>query len=43
MDYMRISDNEPSSVIVDQTMKFKKGLKAMTQKFRNKLKPKGMV
>ena len=39
---MRISGNEPSSVILSQTMQLK-NWKVMTQKYLNKLKPKGMV
>ena len=43
MDHMRISGTEPSSVILSQTVKFKK-LKSDDQKLPiNKLKPKGMV
>ena len=39
---MRISRNEPSSVILIQTEWIQK-LKVIVQKFQNKLKPKGMV
>ena len=39
---MRISDTEPSSVILSQRRTFK-SWKEMTQKYQNKLKPKGMV
>ena len=42
MDHMRISDNEPSSVILCQTKWFQK-LRMLTRKCKNKLKPKGMV
>ena len=42
MDHMRISGNEPSSVILRQTKRFQK-LKMLTRKCQNKLKPKGMV
>ena len=39
---MRISGTEPSSVILSQTMLFKK-LIIDAQNYLNKLKPKGMV
>ena len=42
MDHMRISGNEPSSVILSQTKWFQK-LKKVTRKSLNKVKPKGMV
>ena len=42
MDHMRISGNEPSSVILSQTMAIQK-LKAIAQKCQNMLRPKGMV
>ena len=42
MDHMRISDTEPSSVILSQTRQFQK-LKSDAQKGRNKLMPNGMV
>ena len=42
MDHMRISGTECSSVILSQTMKFKK-MKSDDPKVLNKLKPKEMV
>ena len=39
IDHMRISGNEPSSVILRQTKKFPK-LKTLTRKYQNMLKPK---
>ena len=42
MDHMRISGNEPSSVILSETMLIQK-LKMIAQKFQNKVKPNGMV
>ena len=39
---MRISGNEPSSVILSQTMLIQK-LTMIVRKFQNKVKPKGMV
>ena len=42
MDHMRISGNEPSSVILSQTMWIQK-LKMTARKYQNKVKPKGMV
>ena len=39
---MRISGTEPSSVILNQKTSFK-SWKEMTQKYKNKLKPKKMV
>ena len=42
MDHMRISGNEPSSVILSQTKWFQT-LKMIAWKFQIKLKPKGMV
>ena len=39
---MRISGNEPSSVILSQTMLIQK-LKMIARKFQNKVKPKGIV
>ena len=42
MDHMRISGNEPSSVILSQTKCIQK-LKMTARKCQNKLKSKGMV
>ena len=42
MDHMRISGNEPSSVILIQTKRFQK-LKMIFRKCLNKQKPNGMV
>ena len=42
IDHMRISGNEPSSVILSQIKWFQK-LKIISRKCLNKLKPKGMV
>ena len=42
MDHMRISGNEPSSVILSQTKLFQK-LKWLPDSAKTKLKPKGMV
>ena len=42
MDHMRISGNEPSSVILRKTKWFQT-LKMIAQKYQIKLKPKGMV
>ena len=42
IDHMRISGNEPSSVILGKTKWFQK-LKMIAKKCQNKLKPKGMV
>ena len=39
---MRISDTEPSSVILSQACSLK-SWKVMTKSAKNKLKPKGMV
>ena len=39
---MRISGNEPASVILSQT-KWIQTLQMIVQKFQNKLAPKGMV
>ena len=41
MDHMRISGNEPSSVILSQTMWIQK-LKVIARNCQNNLKPKGM-
>ena len=42
MDHMRISGNEPSSVILSQTKWFQT-LKIIAQKSQIKVKPKGIV
>ena len=42
MDHMRISGNEPSSVILSQTKLFQT-LQMIARKCQIKLKPKGMV
>ena len=42
MDHMHISGNEPSSVILSQTMWSQK-LKTIAQKCQNKVKPEGIV
>ena len=42
MDHMRISGNEPSSVILSQTKWFQT-LKMIVPKCQIKVKPKGMV
>ena len=39
---MRISGNEPSSVILGKTDKFK-SWKRLSERAKNKMKPKGMV
>ena len=41
MDHMRISGTEPSSMILSQKSSFK-SLKVVSQKCKNKLKPKEM-
>ena len=42
MDHMRISDTEPSSVILSQTSSLK-SWKVITKKYQNKLKTNWMV